>query len=509
MSGARGTSGRSCRIILVMLASLTALVQNTGAREQSDSTAINWTLLFAGRIDVTRDDVVFPWNDPEAFSHRNDRLVSMLGLRPLPSLDIFLKGTSGFRREREGVHRNRFALAQGHVGFDLFGGGVRGRLFLRERYHRTCHKLLPLVSNDAPFLGGRGQGLRLDVSDSARRIQLRYTESMLRAEELSTHGGLPLFRGGGDVFRMLSGYLFLGEGTSIGLTASEIRSIQTGDGVMIGSDLNLAIRGVRFVAELARTVRGRWEDLRRASLFGLDPRKASVSSFSGIFSRNVAFSSEVHGLEAGSATWGTLSVVPGYRFYGSNFFDPQGEITGELVESSLTAWWRHARYDAGVSIDVCERFDGATGGRYGLLRGISRGRLQGGFDVTGNVLLVEGRRPSVILSILDEHSQARIRGTVRLDDTGSNRNLSFLAEGQMNLGSFWSLRNTLYLYRSSRSYYTVELEFRPGRRFLLRAAVGSFRPFEEDIMMNRAIDSAPPSGERWLSIYTRVWFGTI
>ena len=195
MSGARRTNGRRCHIILVMLASLTVLARDAGAAEQTDSTAIDWTILFACRIELTHDDVVFPWNDPEALSQRNDRLVSMLGLKPLTGVDIFLKGSSGYRRERGGVHRNRFALAQGHVGFDLFGGGIRGRLFLRERYYRTCHELLPLVSNDAPFLYGRGQGLSLDVRDSARRIHIRYTESMLRSEELSIHGGLPLFRG--------------------------------------------------------------------------------------------------------------------------------------------------------------------------------------------------------------------------------------------------------------------------------------------------------------------------
>lgn len=509
MRAAGRTRGRWCRIILVVLASLASLAWNVGAAAQSDSTIIDWTLLFTGLIDVTRDDVIFPWNDPEELSHRNDRLVSMLEMRPLPLLDIFLKGSSGYRREREGVHRNRFALAQGHIGFDLLEGGLRGRLFLRERHFWTRYKLLPLVSNDVPFIDGRGQGLRLDLSDPARRIHIRYTESTLRTEDLSIHGGLPLFRGGGDVFRMLSGSLLLGGGTSIGLVASEIRSVRTGDGVMIGSDLNLTVRDVRFVAELVRTIRGRWEDLRRSSLFDLRVRRTRARSFSGIFSPNVAFSSEVHGLEVKSATWGILSIVPGYRYYGSNVFDPQGEIAGELVESSLVSWWRHARYDAGISVEVCERYDGAAGERYGLMRGISRARLQGGFDVTGNALFVEGRRPSVILSILDDHGQARIHTTVRLDDVGTGNDLSFLVEGQMNLGSSWSLRNTLYLYRSLESYYTVELEFRPGRRFLLRAAIGSFRPFEEDIMMNRAIDTAPPSGERWLSIYTRVWFGTI
>ena len=509
MRESRSALGRKCYIALMVLAALAMAVRGTCAASRPDSSTLDWALLYAGRIDLTRDDEIFPWNDPEAVSHRNDRLVSMLGLRPVPALAIFLKGASGYRREQENVYRNRFALAQGHAHFDFLGGDVRGRLFLRERSYRTHHKLLRLVSNDAPFLDGRGQGVHLDAGNAARRFHVRYIESILRSEDLAIHGGLPLLAGGGDIFRMLSCSVLPIRGTALGFTASEIRSLQAGDGVMIGSDIDLTVHGVRFIAELARTVRGRWDDLMSASLFDLDPRKARIRSLSGIFSRNVAFSSEVHGLEVRSARLGIFSIVPGYRYYGRGFFDPQGEITGGLIESSLTSWWRHVRYNAGVSVEVCERYDGTAGERYELVRCISRAALQGGFALVGNALFAEGRRSSVLLSILDEHDQARILTTVRLDDAGRGNDLSFLAEGQMNLSSFWSLRNTLYLYRSSASYYTAELEFRPSRRFLLRAAIGTFRPFEEDINMNRALDPPPPSGERWLSIYTRVWFGTI
>lgn len=501
--------GRCRCAVPTLLLTLAALSPHAGAASTPDSIAVDWGVLFSARIDVTRDDAVFPWNDPEARSHRRDRLVSMLAVQPLCAFDLFLKGSSGYRGEREGVRRNRFALAQGHLGFDPPWRWMEGMLFLRERRFRTHHELLPLVSNDAPFLDGRGQGVRLDIGDTSRRIRIRYLDAILRTEDLSVHGGLPTFRGGGDVFRMLCGSFAVGDRARIGFTASEARSIASGDGVMIGSDIDIAVGGVRLIAELARTVRGRWSDLRDASLLGLDPRKARLGSFSEIFSPGAAFSTEVHGLETASERWGDFLAVPGYRFYGRRFFAPHGEITGGLVESSLVTWWRHPHVDAGGGIEACERYDGATGERYGLMRGSARARVRGGFDVTGNALFVEGRRPTMILSIIDEHDRARIRTTVRLDDAGGGNALTFLAEGQMNLGASWSLRNTLYLYRSLKSHYTVELEFRPGRRFLLRAAVGSFRSFEEDIMMHRALDPAPPSGERWLSIYTRVWFGRI
>jgi hypothetical protein len=476
-----------------------------------DSTAtLLWSFLYAGRIDMARDDDVFPWNDPEVFSHRNDRLVSMLSLRPHATFDLFLKGASGYRREEEEVQRSRFVLEQGHIGFDPLGGWIRGRLFLRERAYRSSHKLLLLVSNDAPFLDGRGQGLRLDVGDVSRGYKVEYTESLLRSEDLSTHGGLPVFTGGCDVFRMLTGSLFFGAGSSVGVTASEVRSIGLGDGVMIGTDINLALGGIRFMAELARTARGHWDDLfSNGQSFYLDWDRASPRSLSSIFSRNAAFSSEVHGLSARSTRLGYFHVVPGYRFYGDGFFNPQGEATGGLTESSITSWWRHARYDLGAGLEVVQRYGEAIGERIDLLRMTSRARLTGGFELRGNAVFAEGSRPSVLLSIIDENNSLRILATGRVDDAGSGNDLTFLAEGQLNLSSSWALRNVLYLYRSSKSYYSTELEFRPGKRFLLRAAIGSFRPFEEDIMMNRTLDIAPPAGERWLTIYTRVWFGTM
>ena len=232
MSNGVNTNERWCCATFTILMVLTAAAHGRCTAAEPDSiSTIDWTLLYAGRIDLTRRDEIFPWNDPEAVAHRNDRLVSMLLVRPHPAWAVFLKGASGYRREREGVPRNRFALAQGHVGFDAGGGGVRGRLFLRERSFRTTHKLLPLVSNDSPFLDGRGEGLRLDVEGSSGRFHLRYIESTLRTEDLSIRGGLPAFGGGGELFRIVSGSLRLAGGTRIGLTASEVRSVQSGRGL--------------------------------------------------------------------------------------------------------------------------------------------------------------------------------------------------------------------------------------------------------------------------------------
>lgn len=505
---------RGCGKTLLVLATAVllsgAMHHDCYAMQPDSTTTLLWSLLYAGRIDMARDDDVFPWNDPELFSHRNDRLVSMLSFRPHEAFDLFLKGAGGYRRREEDVQRSRFVLEQGHIGFDPPGGWIRGRLFLRERAYRSGNKLLHLVSNDAPFLDGRGMGLRLEAGNASRRFSVSYTESMLRSEDLAVHGGLPVFTGGCDIFRMLAGSLNFGAGSSVGVTASEIRSIGFGDGVMIGTDINLALGRIRFMAEMAQSAGGNWDDLfSRGQSFYLDWDGASARSLGSIFSRNAAFSSEIHGLSVRSARIGSFHVVPGYRFHGDGFFNPQGEATGGLAESSVISWWRHARYDLGAGLEVVQRFGEAAKERIDLLRVTSRARLTGGFELRESAVFARGRRPSVLVSIIDENSSLRMLATARVDDAGAGNDLTFLAEGQLNLSSFWSLRNVLYLYRSSESHYSTELEFRPGKRFLLRAAIGSFRPFEEDIMMNREIDLAPPVDERWLTIYTRVWFGTM
>lgn len=505
--------GGAWRLLFVLAAAAmlsAALCPDCYAMHPDSTQSLLWSFLYAGRIDMTRDDDAFPWNDPEVFSHRNDRLVSMVSVKPHATLDLFIKGASGHRREEEGVQWGRFVLEQGHVDFAPPGGWIEGRLFLRERAYRSSNKLLHLVSNDAPFLDGRGQGLRLDVGDMPRGYRVEYTESLLRSEDLTVHGGLPVFTGGGDIFRMLAASLFFGTGSSVGVAASEVRSIGFGDGVMIGADINLALGGIRFMAELAQTAGGNWDDLFSGDQqFFFDCDGASTRSLSSIFSRNAAFSSEVHGLSVRSASLGAFHVVPGYRFHGDGFFDPQGEAVGGLTESSVTSWWRHPRYDLGAGLDVVQRYGAAAGDRVDLLRVTSRARLKGGVELRENAVFVRGRRPSVLVSIIDENNSLRILATARLDDAGSGNDLTFLTEGQLILSSSWALRNVLYLYRSSESHYSMELEFRPGKRFLLRAAIGSFRPFEEDVMMNRALDPAPPAGERMLTIYTRVWFGTM
>lgn len=504
------------------------LCSSISASPLRDSTSvrksIKWSLSYTNRIELERSSEPFPWNDRESESHVNDRLVLMAELAPSSSFGVFLKGATGRRGAGRNIYRSRFSLEQGHAGFSLLRGTLRGRLFLRERVYRTDHRLLRLVSNDSPFIRDRGEGLKIEIGRGSR-FSMSYTESILRDGSFDGTGGLPEFSGGGDVFRLLRGNVEAVRGFRIGTVVSETRSIQSGDAVMVGMDIGLSLRGVDLVAELARTCKGRWKDLNRSSLFDVRPGNLRLGESGSVFSENVAFSTEIHGMELKTGNLGTFAVVPGYRFHGNEFEDPHGEVGTGLVESYITSWWRHPRYDAILALNAAECYRNVTGEDFGLLDGSLRLRYRGGFEVSERILLREGEKPSFVLSILDENSVTRTSATARIDDAGGENHLSFLVEGGMNIGRAWTLRSLLYLYRETRSFYNMELEFRPGSRFLLKAALGSLSPFDEGMgrsdrfmaaygnityrneLMNQGMYLDPPSGERWISVYTRIWFG--
>jgi hypothetical protein len=99
-----------------------------------------------------------------------------------------------------------------------------------------------------------------------------------------------------------------------------------------------------------------------------------------------------------------------------------------------------------------------------------------------------------------------------MDDPGAGNLLSYLAQVTLNLGSRVSARSALFLYRSRTSLYNVELEFRPRERFLFQAALGSFTPIYESLTLDRdfdlyAFELDPPSKDRFIQFFARVWFG--
>jgi len=495
----------------VLLTSVLPVPSRADSDSSPDTTRSNrWSVLYRNQIELSRVSEPFPWNDEEARAHMHDRLVLMAELEPLRFLTTFLKGATGFRRDDVESHRNQFNLEQAHMAFRIHHESLTGRLFLRERIYRSSFRLLPLLSNDAPFIEGRGEGLQV-AYEGFPWIGATYIESILRADDdIGDYGGFPTFRGGGDVFRLFQCRLKGGERLDLGLALSQTRSVRYGDAVMVGASLGIRVFGMGLIGELARTREGQWSDLAESSLLGIEPRKLKLTEFSSLFNENVAFSAELDGLVTRSPTFGEFGFVPGYRFYGNAFFNPQGEITDGLAESYLTTWWRHPRYEAMVVLEAADGSNGSSGEDYSWFEGLLRFRFKGGLEVRNGFLAQRGDRPSLILSLLDESSNSRVLTTARLDDVGEGNDFSFLTEGGINLTSTITARTALYLYRSARSFYALELEFRPRERFLFKAGFGSFVPFDEDVMLNQNYDLvAPPEKERMISIFTRIWFGGV
>ena len=474
-----------------------------------DSTAcVRWSVLYENRIELSRLSEPFPWNDPEDGAGMHDRVAVLAEWTPAPHLRLFAKGATGLRKIEGDIYRNRFFLEQGHIQVDVGESILGARLFLRERIFRTDHKLIPVVSNDSPNIDGRGEGAYLRIGLGGH-VKLVYTESLLREESrLDRYGGMPPFEGGGDVFRFLR--LKLGSGpVRTGLFLSEVRSTRVDDVVLLGADIEVGYGGVTFVGELVRSQRGRWKDLEDTSLFGVDLGKWKPNRSSAALSDETIFAAEVLGLETGNASIGRFGLVPGYRYYGRLYSGHVGEITAGLVETYLTSWWRHPAYDLLCTLEGGQLYDGSAGDEYGFLHGTVRMRLKGGFDVESGLIAGEGDSPSTVLTLLDENKLTRLSTTARLDGAGEENDLSFIADGSMNLSRSITLRSTLYLCRSAESYYWIGVELRPAPRFLCALSFGSFHPYYEGIMLKRAHAPEAPPKERRISVFTRIWFGGI
>ncbi len=464
------------------------------AQSKPDSIrTIDWSVVYRNRLDILFTSGIFPWNDEEASSQHHDRFAFLFDYRPIHQCNIFLKASTGYRGEQSEYYENWIFLEQGHVGFRFGDEILDGRIFLREKVYRTGNKLLPLVSNDSPFIDHRGEGFLAEFGDPSK-LALSFTGATLR-DYTGGFGGypfLPYFHGGGDTYNLLYGS-YAGRVGWLGFLMSETRSTAYGGAVMGGADAGLRFKGISLVAELARTGSGRWEGLQSGD----------------VLSESDAFSAELLGLRYRSSNFGSLGLIPGYRFYGDMFIDPQGEIDEGLDELYATLWWRHHTYDIRFSIDAANA--SREGGRadYGLLYETLRLRFIGDLVIKQSAFLEEGRRGSLVLSLIDENAKTRVTTSARLDDLGGGNVLSFFAEGGMNVGKTWTFTTALYLHKSKKSYYFIGTEFRPGKRFLFGASVGSFDYRQRDIMLNRSYEVPAPDEEKRVLMYARIWLGDL
>jgi hypothetical protein len=247
--------------------------------------------------------------------------------------------------------------------------------------------------------------------------------------------------------------------------------------------------------------------LQESSFFDLEPDALGSDGIGAVFSPNDAFSGEIEVPDVPLGRLGTVGIVPGYRFAGSEFLDPQGEVVPGEEESYCVAWWKSAEYDALASIEASD--GSGSEGDFRRLIVSARTRYQGGFELRESLLCSTGRRSSALVGVSNDNARSRVSMIARLDDLGAANDLSFGTDGAINVGSRITARSVLYLYRSQTSLYNVEIEFRPRDQFLMMIAFGSFVPSFEGIEIGRAFEPQAPSHERFISLAARIWFGGV
>lgn len=486
------------------------IILSLRASSAEDSTSVyRYEVLYRSEIELERSSAAFPWNDPEAKAYLSDRLAAMVLIEPHENLDFFFKGATGERAEECSTYRERFFLEQGHLGVSVPDLGFGGLLFLRERVFRSTFRLLPLLSNETEFTGSRGEGAVLDYSLD-RHVRIRYIGSILRDDTgAGSTGGLPRFHGGGDALHSIELDLRLMRRLRLGLVADQVRSIPNGDSSVLAAGIGIDLAGINLTGELAQSVEGGLGEFGESHLFDLDLGNLSDGSFSSIFPNDMAFSAELSGLQGYSKSIGSIFLAPGYRFSGTDFRNTAGETGSGLIESYITAWWKHPALDMLVTVEARDSYYSATREERGSIHGSVRARLKGGFDAHGSVIHLIDRDPALVLTLLDENPSYRISASARIDSVGSGNTFSFLSSGSFNLTGAVALRSCLYLYESARSLYCVELEFRPREAYLLRIGFGSFYPYDEEISFHRDCKLPGPDEERVITISARVWFGSL
>jgi hypothetical protein len=182
----------ACATVLACALLLPAMHAPARSEDRPDTSLVyRWSAVYRSRIDVDRTSLHFPWNDEEKYSHFNDRLAILGELDYGDHLSLFAKGATGFRLGGD-YQEEMFVLDQAHAGFDLLGGAVTGRLFVRERVYRLDQKLLTIVSDESGLVD-HGEGLALRVNAGAH-VSLNYVESIIR-DDAAIRGGLPSFQG--------------------------------------------------------------------------------------------------------------------------------------------------------------------------------------------------------------------------------------------------------------------------------------------------------------------------
>ncbi|MDZ7860215.1 MAG: hypothetical protein U5O15_06055 [Candidatus Krumholzibacteriota bacterium] len=467
---------------------------------------LDWSAVGRNKIELYRNSSPFSWNE---HSHSNDEIVLMAKANNIDPFDIFVKCSTGRYDAGSSDYTNLFYLKQGHVGLDLFSNKLSLKAYLRERVYNSGMLLLPYISNDSPYLAKNAAGIDVGI-DTGGWFDISYKE--VRISEINpeySNGGLPDFNDPAGSFRHLQTNLKWRDIIHFGISVSEIQSIQSGNAVTFGFSNELAFSGVRVIAEFSERINSSFMDLNRKSFTALDLKQFGKYGVSGMFPDNSIFSMELQGARWKNPSYGSIMLVPAYRYYGVDYSNPEGEIQNSLIESYLLCLWRHPRLAASFRVKGGDIYTYDLNERYKYLRNTLRLRFRQGVTLGGNLLLREGKRSSYIITLEDDNNFSRLLTTFRVDDCGGENKISFLSDGWVNISDSWMLRNSLYLHRSAKSRYSMSIEYRPSLRFLFSASFGSFNPYFKAISLNQEWNPSLSEENRQICFFTRIWLGGI
>ena len=494
--------------VLIFVIISVAMVESLAGKEAvPDSTILfHCSAVYTNRIRLLRNSSPFPWNDPESESHINDRISLLFQMIPRKDTRLFLKVASGIRDLGEEGFRNRLLLEQGDIRYALPDGRISLRLFMRERVFRTRNRMLNLLSDDLPEISGNGQGLMLEARAGERlNISVKSADFFERSQIEKT-GGLPIFTDAPeelDLIEIETG----GDLWHVGLILAESRSANTGNTALAGGSMGAGMGNARVSVEFAKSVSGRLKDLGNSRFLDIEKSDITFGRISRGLPDDMEIVSEVAGLECRVEGVGRFGVIPSYKYCGKDYLWNKGESSPGMVESNIISWWKHQDLSVSVYVEAADIYFNSFLRRYRALSGSLRMEFIEGFESIEKIIASEDKRSTLILSLLDDRYGSRLRLLTRLDDAGGTNELSFIAEGGIDLNRSWTLRSSLFRQRTGENLYSMELEFRPQNRFLFRAGFGSYNPSSEASSMFH--DPVPRfiEKERMISFYTRIWFG--
>jgi hypothetical protein len=430
----------------------------------------------------------------------------MIEIESARKIQLFLKGATGLRGDREDLYSSRFYFEQGHLSAG-WRDYLEGRLFLRERVFHNRGRLMLLVSNDSQLISRGGEGLAAGARASGP-VTVRYAGAVFRdPQEQKENGGIPPAASYGDYLNLLDAGIRRPM-WHLGITMGRVRSQRIGDSAMFGIDGGFGLGGGSVNLEYARSAEGQWSDL-ADGIDGIDWDAVGWGRFSAGLPADAALSVEWTGFDWDGWGWGTFGITPGYLYVGNDFIDSIGELPEGSVRSYAEIWWRHAKLASLVSLKAADAYDYSSGEGGGLLETSVWTRFKGGLETTARAFFTEGRRPALLVTAVDDNSLTRMSATARIDDAGGKGEFSFLAAAGVNIGRRWTLGGTIYLERSTSGYYSVDIGLRGGERYFLSASAGTYIPGSKSADLNYS--PAPPvtEGDRIIAIYTRIWLGGI